>query len=107
MKNILTNLLRIGVSVGLLWFLSTKIDIPKTIEVLKSADLKYLLYAFVVYCVIYSVLILRWCKFIRGLKLELKMKSVAQKLLLMVQAAKAPASAGTGSSTATPATVRR
>ncbi|HYV38995.1 MAG TPA: MotA/TolQ/ExbB proton channel family protein [Gemmataceae bacterium] len=38
---------------------------------------------------------------------ELKMKSVAQKLLLMVQAAKTPAAAAPSSAAVTPATMRR
>lgn len=70
MKNFFNNLLRISLSAVLLWWLSTKIDFPKTAEVVKSADLKYILYAFVFFVVINAILITRWFVFIKALDLS-------------------------------------
>ena len=76
LKNFLSNLLRVSISAALLWYLSTQIDFPNTIVTVKSADWAYLFYAFAVYCLIFGVLLLRWFKFIHGLKLKLSVKNV-------------------------------
>jgi len=49
LKNILSFLLRFGISGLLLWYLSTKIDFDKTYEVLKSADWIYMVYALIIF----------------------------------------------------------
>ncbi len=70
MKNILNNLVRFGLSAVLLWWLSTKIDFVKTSEVVKSADLAYIVYAALVFIAIMVILIGRWFVFIKVLDLK-------------------------------------
>jgi len=70
LKNILSFILRFGLSAALLIWLYTKIDVPKTGEVIKNADVYYLLVAFGIFLVINFVLLLRWFIYVRGLKLR-------------------------------------
>lgn len=70
MKNILNNFLRFGLSVVLLWWLSTKIDFARTLEVIKSADFAYIVYAMVLFVGIMFILIGRWFVFIKALDLK-------------------------------------
>lgn len=69
-KNVLSFFLRIIISAGLLWFLSTKIDIPKTVAVLQSADPKFILVAALLFSVCNVVLYYRWIFFIKALDLS-------------------------------------
>lgn len=69
-KNILSFLLRFGLSGALLWWLFKKIDWEKTIEVLKTADLAPVALSAAVFFAIYVVLVLRWFAFIRALDLK-------------------------------------
>ncbi|MBF0479528.1 MAG: flippase-like domain-containing protein [Candidatus Omnitrophica bacterium] len=70
-KNVLSWVVRAGFSVLLLWFLFVKIvDVHKIVSLVKAADLKYLLYAFLVFGVINITLFFRWIVFIRALNLS-------------------------------------
>lgn len=69
-KNVLSNLLRFGLSFALLAYLFRKIDIEKTTAVIKSADLTFILYAFVIFLLINFIILMRWIIFIRALGLQ-------------------------------------
>ncbi len=75
-KNTLSLLVRIGLSLALLFYVFSKIDVPKTIEVLKSANLTYILLAAVAFLIVNVILLLRWFIFIRALDLEVAPKNV-------------------------------
>jgi len=70
LKNILNNFLRIGLTVGILWYLSTKIDFKRTLEIVKTADLSYVFYAFLLFLFVNVVMITRWFIFIKALDLK-------------------------------------
>jgi len=70
-KNLLSFVLRFGLSFLLLWFLFTKIiDIESTIEVLKSADVTNLIWAGLVFLLIHGFLLTRWNILIKALDLS-------------------------------------
>lgn len=72
MKNILSLLLRFGLSGLLLWYLFRKIDWQLTVETLKSADLIYLLMAGVIFLITNAIIACRWFIFIKALKLKVR-----------------------------------
>jgi uncharacterized protein (TIRG00374 family) len=67
---------RIGLSIGLLWFIFSKIDIQGTREILRSADLTYIFIAAVIFILTNFILLLRWFVFIKALDLSVKAKAV-------------------------------
>jgi len=69
-KNILSLILRFGLSGLLLSFLYTKIDIEKTVEIVKTAELSYIFYGFVIFAILHCFLIYRWRLYIRALNIE-------------------------------------
>ncbi|MFA5087561.1 MAG: lysylphosphatidylglycerol synthase transmembrane domain-containing protein [Candidatus Omnitrophota bacterium] len=69
-------LLRIGLSSLLLFYLFKKIDLQKTVEVLKTSDLRYLFFAGMTYFTINFILLLRWLVFIRALALKVTLRNV-------------------------------
>lgn len=66
-KNVGSFLLRFGLSAGLLWFLSSKIDIAKAWDLLRSARIDFLIYACIVFFVINLIILWRWFIFIKAL----------------------------------------
>jgi len=66
-KNVLSFLLRVGLSGALLWYLFSKIDVGRIWEVLRGARLEFLGYAFIVFFVVNLVLLARWFIFIKAL----------------------------------------
>ncbi len=70
LKNFLRNFIPFVLSATLLWWLSTKIDFAKTAAVIKSADIKYIFYAFAFFTLINFILITRWFVFIKALDLN-------------------------------------
>jgi len=75
-KSLLSFLLRIALSVALLWFIFSKIDIQSTWNILKSADLFYIFIAGIIFLVVNSLLLFRWFVFIKALDLSVTVKSV-------------------------------
>ena len=75
-KNLVSILLRIGLSAALLSYLFSKIDIPKTIDVLKNADYIYILYGLIIFFLINIMILIRWNIYIRALGLKVPLKSV-------------------------------
>jgi glycosyltransferase 2 family protein len=76
MKNLLSLLFRIGLSGALLYYLFTKIDTTKTLEVLKSADLVYIFYGITLFMLIHGIVLWRWFIFIRAVDLTVSIKEV-------------------------------
>lgn len=70
LKNIFWFFLRFGLSFLLLGYLFKKIDFQKTQDVLKSADLNFILFAFLFFIFIHVLLLIRWHIFIRALDLS-------------------------------------
>jgi hypothetical protein len=81
-KNFLRALLPFVLSGGLMWWLSTKIDFAQTAAVVKSADLQYILYAFVLFVAINFVLIARWVVVIKALGLPVNFGKAARYSLI-------------------------
>jgi len=69
-KNLFSFLMRIGVSAGLLWFVFSKIDMEKTWNVLKTADVGYIVLGGVIFFGTIFILLWRWFIFIKALGLE-------------------------------------
>jgi len=72
LKSFLSFILRIGFSVGLLWFVFSKIDMEKTGGIIKEAQLSTMFGAFALFFVINVFLLFRWNIFIRALGLQVK-----------------------------------
>jgi len=69
-KNILSLLFRFGLSALLLFYLYTKIDVEKTANIVRTAELKYFFYALATFLVLHSFLIFRWRLYIVALGIE-------------------------------------
>ena len=69
-KTVLSTVARFLLSIALLVYLYFRIDVAKTAEVLKSASLLYIFYAFLGFLVIHVFLLTRWWIFIRALALN-------------------------------------
>ncbi len=69
-KNVLSFILRVGLSALLLWFLSTKIDLAKTIIVVKSARFDFFLMAFGVFFITNIIIFWRWFILVKALDLN-------------------------------------
>ena len=70
-KTMFSFILRLGLSAGLLAWIFSKIDTQHTMEVLKTADLGYMLWAAVVFFFIHILILLRWNILIRALDLHM------------------------------------
>lgn len=77
-NNLLSLLLRVGLSAGLLWFIFSRIDLQKTFEVIKSADIQYLVLAFSAFVAINLLILWRWATFIRALDLSTPVLKIAR-----------------------------
>ena len=81
-KSVFSFCVRIGLSLGLLGYLFTKIDVKETVEVLRTADWTYLVYAGGLFLVINVVLLMRWFIFIRALDLTASVGHVIRYYLI-------------------------
>ena len=70
MKNLLNYLLRIGISLALLWWIFRSIDTEQTISVIRSADVRYFGIAFIFFLATYALTYYRWMLFIKGMDLR-------------------------------------
>lgn len=70
MKNILNYILRIGISVLLLWWIFSNIDTDQTWTVIKSADIRFFSIAFIFFLATYIITFYRWTLFIKGMDLQ-------------------------------------
>ncbi|HSV43674.1 MAG TPA: lysylphosphatidylglycerol synthase transmembrane domain-containing protein [Candidatus Bathyarchaeia archaeon] len=75
MKRFLNNgvvsfVLRLGLSVGLLWFVLRGIQFKELVGLFKTADVIYIWYAFIPFVVIHGLLLVRWRIFIHALGLN-------------------------------------
>ncbi len=71
-KNLFSFLMRIGVSAGLLWFVFSKIDMDKTWSILKTADVRYIVWGGMIFLGTTVILLCRWFIFIKALGLEVR-----------------------------------
>ena len=69
-KNLLSFIGRFGLSVALLWYLSTKMDIQETLRILKNADSRYIAMALALFMGTICIVLWRWLIFIRALDLS-------------------------------------
>lgn len=77
-KNVLSFLGRVGLSIFLLVYLFQKIDLTKTKEVLMSSNLVYIFYAGILFLIINGLLLLRWFVFIKAMELQVPILSVVR-----------------------------
>jgi uncharacterized protein (TIRG00374 family) len=77
-KSFFSFLLRIGLSLGLLVFVFSKIDMQKTGEILKTADLFYIALTAVVFILVNVITLYRWFILIRALNLTITLGSVIE-----------------------------
>lgn len=75
-KNFISLIFRFGLSIGLLVYVFSKIDLAKTVEVLKTADPLYIALAAIAFLVVNAILLLRWFIFIKALDLSASGKNV-------------------------------
>lgn len=70
MKKFLQNVLPFLCSGLLLWWLSTRLDLAHIVSVIRSADLKFIFLALIVFFILNFILIGRWFVFIKALDLS-------------------------------------
>ncbi len=75
-KTILSFILRFGLSIGLLMYVFSKIDLAQTGEVLKSADPLYIILAAVAFLVVNGILLFRWFIITKALDLSVTGKNI-------------------------------
>ena len=82
-KNLLSVLLRLGVSAVLLIVLFTKIiNVEKTIQAIKQANLILIFYAFIPFSLINALLLIRWRVYIVGLGLDVSIIAMVRYFFL-------------------------
>ncbi len=77
-KKFLSAFLRIGLSGALLIFLFRKINIPKTLEILKEANFLYLFTGLILVFILYIFTLIRWNIIIQNLGIKVSFKSVTR-----------------------------
>ncbi len=77
-KNVISFIVRVGLSGALLWYLFTKIDVARTWEVLRGARVEFLIYAGLVFFVVNLILLLRWFIFIKALEVASPVRDVVR-----------------------------
>jgi len=75
-KTIMSFTLRFGLSIGLLMYVFSKIDLPATMEALKTADLFYIAAAGCVFLICMAIILTRWFIFIKALDLSATKKNI-------------------------------
>lgn len=77
-KSLFSFLFRIALSVALLGYVFSRIDLQSTGKALASADLVYILLAAAIFLIVNALLLCRWFVFIRALDLSATVPSVVQ-----------------------------
>ena len=77
-KNAISFLARILLSGALLWYLFSRIDFQKTIEVLRTAQPGFLVYAGIFFLAINGILLWRWGIFIKALEIASPARDVVR-----------------------------
>ncbi|MBI5149937.1 MAG: flippase-like domain-containing protein [Candidatus Omnitrophica bacterium] len=77
-KNVLSFFLRVGLSGALLWYLFSKIDFQKTVDILRTARPDFLVYAGVSFLAINGILLWRWGIFIKALEVSSSWRDVVR-----------------------------
>ncbi|OGX52539.1 MAG: hypothetical protein A2267_05155 [Omnitrophica WOR_2 bacterium RIFOXYA12_FULL_38_10] len=69
-RNVFNFFVRVGLSVALLYYIFSKIDMEKTKAVLRSAEIIYIFYAFLTFIVINIIILVRWRIYIKALDID-------------------------------------
>lgn len=77
-KNAGSFIVRVVLSGALLWYLSSKIDMAGTWEVLRGARAGFLVYAGIVFLLINGILLCRWLIFIRALEAASSLRDIVR-----------------------------
>lgn len=77
-KNIMSFAARLVLSGLLLWFIFSKIDTAQTMDAARTADIGYLICAFLVFVLIHAVLLARWRMFLRALGLTARIFDITR-----------------------------
>lgn len=75
-KKVLGIILRIGISAALLVFLFGKVDRKALFQIIREADTGKLLFAFLIFSLVYIVCIFRWEMLLRAVRVHLPIKRV-------------------------------
>ena len=75
-KNVVSFLVRLGLSGALLWYLFSKIDVGQIWEVLRGARLEFLVYAGLIFFVVNLILLARWFIFIKALEVTSSIRDI-------------------------------
>ena len=77
-KNVLSFVGRFSLSAVLMWYLFTKVDVAKTVSVIRSADLSILFCSFAVFLIVNFILLYRWFIFIKAFDLTVSIWHVCR-----------------------------
>jgi len=77
-KNILNTAFRFLLSFALLYYLYQKIDVERTVDVVRSAQIPYLIFALVTFLAINILLLFRWRLFLRAMDVEAPFLSIVR-----------------------------
>jgi len=80
-KNLFSLFLRLALSLGLLVYVFSKIDMQKTGDILGTADLYYIVLAAGVFIVVNVIVLVRWLIFIKALNLSATLGSIVEHYL--------------------------
>lgn len=75
-KNIVSFAFRICFSAALLGYIFSKIDIPQTFDVLRSAHMGFMTYAAIIFLAINILLLWRWIIFIKAMSLSASLRDI-------------------------------
>ncbi|MDP2653029.1 MAG: lysylphosphatidylglycerol synthase transmembrane domain-containing protein [Candidatus Omnitrophota bacterium] len=81
-KDIVSALLRFGVSGALLYWLSRQIDVDKTTQILRSSDLADIAWAGLIFLFVNYLILVRWNIFVRAFRLAVPFSAVARYFLI-------------------------
>jgi len=81
-KNLLSFLLKFGISAALLIYLFSKIDVKNFVSILKTVDLNYIYFALAAFVFINFIILLRWYVLIKALDLEVRFSSATYCFLI-------------------------
>jgi uncharacterized protein (TIRG00374 family) len=71
-------ILRFGFSAGILWFIFSKIDMGGTIELIKTAEINYILLSLAIFLLLHAFLLVRWSIFMQAMNLKFRVLTAAR-----------------------------
>lgn len=78
MRNFLSSALRVFLSIGLLMYIFSMIDVSQAVEIIREANILYFIAALALFVVLYFIMLFRWNMIIRAMKLPVLFRSVSR-----------------------------